>query len=147
MRATLHASLKAELVPQQTSTKATSCFWSTLPLMSMTLRTLCRSCMGTSGVSNPKLVRCLRKSLVPKHLVNKSATLSVPALCSTKSSFEQILAFIQAIRISTCRLRLGISCPTNNCKAEELSDSSKIWGTSLSLSFHQFLCKHDGKNC
>ena len=110
-----------------------SCFWSTRLLNSMTSLILCRSFAGTSGTSNPKLVRCLRKSLVPKHLVKRSATLSVPARCSTSSSLELILAFIQAILISTCRLLLGMSCPTNSCNAEELSDSSRIWGTSLSL--------------
>ena len=110
-----------------------SCFWSTLWLTNMTSRIRCKSFLGTSGVSNPKLARCLKKSLVPKHFVKRSATLSVPARCSIHSSFELILAFIQAILISTWRLRLGMSCPTSNCKADELSDSNKICGTSLSL--------------
>ena len=85
-----------------------------------------RSFTGTSGVSNPKLVRCLRKSLVP------TLGKQVCHIVSSRSVFYQQFigtnfGFHPGILISTCRLLFGISCPTNNCKAEELSDSSKIW--------------------
>ena len=100
----------------------------------------------TSKVSNPKLVRCRRKSLVPKHLVNKSATLSVPARCSTKRSFALILAFIQPC---------GFHMPTslweclNLLKAAKLTNCQilKKFEESLSRSSRRFQHTHDDRNC
>ena len=129
IRATLQASRRAEFEPQQTSMKAKSWLRSTLSFI-MTSRIPCRSLVGTSGSSKPKLARCRRNALVGKHFVNKSATLSVPALCSKINSLAATLALSHSIRISMRLLLLGMSWPTNSCKADELSDSSRMCGTS-----------------
>lgn len=91
------------------------------------------SSRGPSSGANPNVSRCLMKSCVLKHFVNKSATFCKPGRCLKMTSPVSSFDLNHRSRISMCLERLGMSIPCSSWMADAESVSRTIGMFSCSL--------------